>query len=203
MARTANGSKNDKGSDRRQQILAIAARLFARQGYNTTTVRDIADEAGILSGSLYHHFQSKEAITQEILRDFFDNLLEQYGIVESGGFSASEAYERLVRVSFETIGKHNAAVGLYQNEALFLRVMPGFEFVREQSRRIEEIWLNQIKRGQESGEFRDGLDAAVIYRFVRDGLWSTVRWYHPDSRHSPESLAETFLAFTRHGLLAN
>ena len=56
--------------DRRGELLAIAAGLFAEKGFKNTTVRDIADAAGILSGSLYHHFDSKESMVDEILRSF-------------------------------------------------------------------------------------------------------------------------------------
>ena len=45
---------------RREELLQIAGALFAQRGFKNTTVRDIADAAGILSGSLYHHFDSKE-----------------------------------------------------------------------------------------------------------------------------------------------
>ena len=55
--------------DRRQAILACAAELFATRGVAATTVRQIADEVGILSGSLYHHFESKEAIVDEIISE--------------------------------------------------------------------------------------------------------------------------------------
>ncbi len=52
--------------------------MFAEQGLRTTTVRDIADSAGILSGSLYHHFDSKESMVDEILRGFLDRLFARY-----------------------------------------------------------------------------------------------------------------------------
>ena len=55
-------------SSRRDELLATAGRMFAEQGLRSTTVRDIADAAGILSGSLYHHFDSKESMVDEILR---------------------------------------------------------------------------------------------------------------------------------------
>ena len=55
---------------RREELLAIAAGLFAERGFKNTTVRDIADAAGILSGSLYHHFDSKEAMVDELLDSF-------------------------------------------------------------------------------------------------------------------------------------
>ena len=55
---------------RRDELLAIAAELFAERGFTNTTVRDIADAAGILSGSLYHHFDSKESMVDELLDTF-------------------------------------------------------------------------------------------------------------------------------------
>ena len=65
-------------SARRSEIVAIAAELFAARGYADTTVREIADAAGILSGSLYHHFDSKESMVEALLRDFLDRIGPQY-----------------------------------------------------------------------------------------------------------------------------
>ena len=61
---SADGSAR---SERRARMVALAGELFAQKGYRATTVREIADAAGILSGSLYHHFDSKESIGDEIL----------------------------------------------------------------------------------------------------------------------------------------
>jgi len=61
-------------ADRHDQILAVAAGLFARKGVAAATVREIADEVGILSGSLYHHFGSKEAIIIELVRRYRGDL---------------------------------------------------------------------------------------------------------------------------------
>jgi len=59
---------------RRRELLDTAAEVFAEQGYNATTVRKIADHAGMLAGSLYYHFDSKESMLEEILRTFLDEL---------------------------------------------------------------------------------------------------------------------------------
>ena len=61
-------------SARRSEIVTIAAELFAAKGYASTTVREIADAAGILSGSLYHHFDSKESMIEALLRDFLERI---------------------------------------------------------------------------------------------------------------------------------
>jgi len=63
---------------RRDELLELAAMMFAERGLRATTVRDIADSAGILSGSLYHHFKSKEQMVEEVLRDFLDWLFSRY-----------------------------------------------------------------------------------------------------------------------------
>lgn len=200
-ARSRNGS--EQSSDRRNQILAIAARLFATGGYSATTVRDIADEAGILSGSLYHHFSSKEAIARELLRSFLDGLVSQYEEILDADLSVKDTLDRLVKVSFAVVTEQTDAVGLFQNEAPFLQTQPGFEFLREQSSRIEEIWRSQIAKGQAEGVFRDSLDTATLYRFIRDSLWMTVRWYKPGGRHTAQSLSTNLLDLLHNGILSH
>lgn len=202
MAQKATPERKKQGSDRRQQILAIAARLFGTQGYSLTTVRDIADEAGILSGSLYHHFESKEAIGREILLTFLDKLLAQYRAAVAEPGDPMQQLERLVRVSFQAINDDPDAVGLFQNESLFLRSELGFEFLEERANEVEAIWTEHLRQGQEVGTFRDSLDLPVLRRFMRDAIWSTVRWYHPGGRHTTDSLATEFLDLISHGILA-
>ena len=65
-------------NSRRDELLELAATMFAERGLRATTVRDIADSAGILSGSLYHHFSSKEEMVDEVLRNFMDWLFARY-----------------------------------------------------------------------------------------------------------------------------
>src|ERR671918_1916981 len=89
-------------SARREEILAIAAELFAEKGFATTTVREIADTAGILSGSLYHHFDSKESMVDEILRGFLDDLFGRYREIVASGLSSRDTLEALVLSSYES-----------------------------------------------------------------------------------------------------
>lgn len=203
MAVSTKSPRADQNSDRRDQILAIAARLIATRGYSATTVRDIADEAGILSGSLYHHFSSKEAILEEILRGFMDDLLARFEAIATEGGGPREILDKLIEHAFNTIEQHPAAVGLYQNESSFLATQSGFEFLGEESGRIEAIWLEQIREGQRLGVFRDSIDAATAYRFIRDAVWSTVGWYRPGGRHTAASLSANFLDLLHSGLLAD
>lgn len=201
MSTTIRGGRQEQSSERRDQILSIAAHLIARRGYSATTVRDIADEAGILSGSLYHHFSSKEAILQEILRSFMAGLLGRFEEIIAEGGSPRDILDKLITHAFATIESQPDAVGLYQNELSFLGRQPGFEFLTENSDRIEAIWLAQLEEGQRVGVFRDSIDAPIAYRFLRDAVWSTVGWYRPGRGHSAASLTDNFLDLLHKGLL--
>ncbi|NHF62145.1 TetR/AcrR family transcriptional regulator [Microcella pacifica] len=202
VAVTKNG-RSAPTSERRDELLAIAARLIATRGFSATTVRDVADEAGILSGSLYHHFSSKEAILAELLKRFMTTLLDRFEKIAAETDSPREALDLLVDQAFRTIESEPDAVGIYQNESSFLATQQGFEFVSEHSARIEQIWMTAIRDGQASGDFRASVDPAITYRFIRDSVWATGRWFRPGGRHTAESLSAHYLDFLHQGLLAD
>ncbi|RVU28087.1 TetR/AcrR family transcriptional regulator [Streptomyces antnestii] len=190
----------NSGSHRRGELLGIAAELFATRGYAETTVRDIADEAGILSGSLYHHFSSKEEMLDEILRDFLGPLLERFIAIEKEGENPEQILDELIRHSFAAIDASPVAVALYQNESTMLNRQSGFEYVAEIGKKIEKIWLQVLKAGQKSGVFRSDVDVNLSYRFIRDAIWSTVRWYRPRGKYKHEAVAVQFLTVLHGGL---
>ena len=185
---------------RRDELLAIAAGLFAERGLRATTVRDIADAAGILSGSLYHHFSSKEAIADEILRGFLDSLFGEYHRIVGAGLGPRETLEGLVRVSFEAIHRHRDEVAIYQDELKHLRGNPRFDYLRERNTEFREMWTDVLTRGMESGEFRPDLDIRLTYRFLRDTVWVAVRWYRPEDSNDHAAIADQYLHIVLDGL---
>lgn len=201
-AKTTRGTTNGSRSSRRAQLLAIAAQLFATRGYTQTTVRDIADEAGILSGSLYHHFDSKEAMLSEILRGFLEGLHEGFVEVVARQESPQETFDGLVRSSFKAIHEQPHAVALYQNEYPLMANLPGFEFVTRTSRAIEALWMDVLTAGSRNGDFRPRLEMSIVYRLIRDAVWSSVKWYSPRGKLRHEKLADQCLALFHDGLIA-
>ncbi|MFJ8660416.1 TetR/AcrR family transcriptional regulator [Streptomyces sp. NPDC093795] len=195
-------ARGNAASGRRAELLRIAAGQFASHGFAATTVRDIADEAGILSGSLYHHFRSKEEMLDEILRDFLGSLFERFQEIEKEGEGPREVLDGLIQHSFTTIHERPEAVALYQNESGSLSGLPGFEYVDEFSKKIERIWLGALTAGQKSGVFPDDIDVKLNYLFIRDTVWSAVRWYRPGGKYRPETLAAQYLRVLHTGLLA-
>src|SRR4249920_1642758 len=118
---------------RRAELLDIAAKLFAERGFKNTTVRDIADAAGILSGSLYHHFDSKEAMVDELLDSFQTALWEQYDAIESSDRTPKQKLEAVVRVAFDAIDQHHSEVAIFQTDAAYLATFDRFAYLHERN----------------------------------------------------------------------
>jgi AcrR family transcriptional regulator len=179
-----------ESADRRELILAEAAKLFARKGVSATTVREIGDAAGILSGSLYHHFESKEAIVDEILATWLDELLERYHQVTAEQDNPKTCLAELIRISFHAIDEHPNTCEIYQNDFNYLTALPRFAYLQKKGQEFQKAWVDVIIEGVDRGQFRDDVDPRVFYRFARDAVWPTVRWYKPGGKYRIEELAE-------------
>ena len=166
-------------ASRRDELLAIAARLFAEKGFKNTTVRDIADAAGILSGSLYHHFDSKESMVDEILPTFQEELFAQYDEILASDDDARTKLERAVRVSFEAIDQHRHEVAIFQNEADYLRTFERFGYLADRNAAVAPGLADAAAEGVDTGVLRDDLDLELTYRFIRDTVWVAVSLVPP------------------------
>ncbi|MFF4758381.1 TetR/AcrR family transcriptional regulator [Streptomyces sp. NPDC001292] len=186
--------------ERREELLATAAEVFAALGYNATTVRKIADAAGMLAGSLYYHFDSKESMLDEILSTFLDELWARYEGVLAAGLGPRETIEALVTESFREIDRHRAAVAIYQKESKHLRTQPRFGYLADSQVRFEKAWLGTLERGVAAKVFRADLDIRLTYRFVRDTVWVAASWYRPGGQHSPEEIARQYLSMVLEGV---
>jgi len=189
-------------NERRAELLAIAAGLFAERGLRATTVRDIADAAGILSGSLYHHFVSKESMVDEILRGFLDALFDRYRAIVAEDLGPRGTLEAVVVASFEAIDEHNAAVAIYQAEARRLADQPRFGYISERLTEFRRLWHDVLDAGIADGSFRPNLDVELSYRFLRDTVWVGVGWYRPGGKLTIDAIARQYLAIVLDGIAA-
>ncbi|ABK75778.1 MULTISPECIES: TetR family transcriptional regulator KstR2 [Mycolicibacterium] len=187
-------------ASRRDELLQLAATMFADRGLKATTVRDIADSAGILSGSLYHHFKSKEQMVEEVLRDFLDWLFGRYQQILDTATSPLEKLTGLFMASFEAIEHRHAQVVIYQDEAKRLSDLPQFDFVETRNKEQRKMWVDILQEGVADGSFRPDLDVDLVYRFIRDTTWVSVRWYKPGGPLSAEQVGQQYLAIVLGGI---
>ncbi|GGP11323.1 TetR/AcrR family transcriptional regulator [Nonomuraea glycinis] len=199
-AKRQRATSSGAASERRDHLVKLAAELFARKGFQATTVREIAEEAGILSGSLYHHFDSKETIVDEVLSTFLDDLIARYRAALETGGDPRTVLSEMVRIGFGTLEPHRAAITVMQNDWNYLQQFERFNYLVKAEEEVEQMWVAQIKAGQGVGLFRPDVDAKLTYRMIRDTIWVAVRWFRPGGRLNTTGLAEHYITVLFDGL---
>lgn len=188
------------GTGRRGELLTLACGLFAEKGFQATTVRDIAEAAGILSGSLYHHFDSKETMVDEIIRSFQDELFAEYDAIMATNSGPREKLAAIIVTSFESIHNHRDAVAIYQHESKYLQQFDRFSYLIERNKQYRDIVMSLLAEGVSAGVFRADLDVEITYRFIRDSVWVAVGWYHPERGLTANEIAERYLGIVLEGI---
>jgi AcrR family transcriptional regulator len=190
-------------SDRRVEIMNVAMEIFAERGVKATTVREIGNQAGILSGSLYHHFGSKLDIVDAILSEFCESILEQYKRIATSDATAVERLRLLARYAYSLVQDQPHALTMFYNEGRQLvATEPRFSYLAEFDQKIERHWTGLIKAGVAEGELRADVDPKLVYRIVRDSIGGTVHWFRPSRSRTIEDAADDFIDLLLRGLLA-
>ncbi|WP_221456205.1 TetR/AcrR family transcriptional regulator [Saccharothrix tamanrassetensis] len=186
---------------RREIILQHAATLFATKGIVATTVREIADAVGILSGSLYHHFKSKDEMVLAILTGYLDDLKARYEEITAATSDPRSRLAELIRGSLAVIEAHPHAAEIYQNSGAYLASLEGGNHIEGTADAIRKTWIEVLDEGVASGDFRSDIPPRVLYRLLRDALWLSVRWFKPTADYSGKHFADDFVSTFLDGLL--
>jgi TetR/AcrR family fatty acid metabolism transcriptional regulator len=189
--------------EKRKQILDAAVRVFARGGYHGSRVGDIAEEAGIAHGLLYHYFDSKEEVLHAIFRENWGELLVRFREVEAADEPAAEKLEGIAKILLRT----------WRNDPDLVTVM-----VREVARtpRLQEqvdevgeafaIVQRVVEQGQEEGAFRPDLDPRLVSWIVYGGLEEVLTGWVlgrlPDGEDEVALAERTAIALALRGLSA-
>ena len=145
--------------DKRQQLLEAAVRVFAREGYHTSRVGDIAEEAGVAHGLLYHYFPSKEEVLATIFRENWRQLLERFHQVESSAEPAQEQLRGVAKILLRTWRNDPDLVRVMVREVARSQHLQGqLDEIREAFATIQRI----VERGQARGELRSDLDPRLV-----------------------------------------
>ncbi len=198
---SATGEASSRAVDRQAQLLEIAGRLFAQQGYKGTSLRDIAEEAQITKAALFYHFPNKEAMYDRIVLHGLERLLDSV--------MTATAQERTA------IGKVRAfmlttADYYTRDRDAWVTGSNAFHTTEESDARVKGLVLrdqyekhlrNCIQQGIASGEFRD-VDAAMAGRLLLSSINSMSRWHKVGGPLSARDVVEQFLDIVLSGLKA-
>lgn len=183
--------KLNKNSKRRKELVAIAAQLFCNQGYETTTVRMLADAMGIKSGSLFHHFNDKQEILYAVIES---GMLHAMEIAQKKLLTAQTPRERLyglARAHLSTLLEDRDAhvVALYEWRSLTQASRNLLVKLRDA---YEESWREVIAECHAAGLIVG--DKSLQRHLALGALNWTVQWYKPEGLLNPDALAEEVVA---------
>ena len=200
QARAPKREESARRQQRRASILEVSAKLFATRGFVGTTVRDIADEAGLLSGSLYYYFDSKEDIADELLTRLLDVLWARYEEVVQSSAAPRAKLEAIVRVSLEGIHEFPHEVALFQKEGPYLATLDRFQYIADRNDQFQKMLTAVLEVGVRQHEFRSDIHVDVVFRFIRDSMWPIVGWYRPGGPLSIDEVCSDYLTVLLGGI---
>lgn len=176
----------------RGRLLREAARLFRDKGYERTTVRDLAAAVGIQSGSLFHHFRTKEEILKAVMVETIRlNTALMQSAVDAAG-SHRDKLQALIRAELESInGQTGEAMAVLVFEWRSLSE-DSQAYVLELRDIYEQLWLDVLEALRGEGVL--AADPFVVRRMLTGALSWTVTWYRPDGGLTLDDLTEQVVA---------
>jgi AcrR family transcriptional regulator len=186
---------------RDQEVLDAAAKVFYERGFADASVQDVADELGILKGSLYHYIETKEDLLFRLLEELHDEvqaITEEVAAAE--GLEPLERLELYVRKQVLFNLENLPRVAVYYND--YERLSPDRRAQIVSRRRLHERYVTEvIEEAQRSGEANPELDARLLSNFIHGAFIWTYRWYHPGGKVSREKVADTCAEFALRGVV--
>ncbi|WP_017905591.1 TetR/AcrR family transcriptional regulator [Pseudomonas asplenii] len=176
----------------RGKLLQTAAHLFRNKGYERTTVRDLASAIGIQSGSIFHHFKSKDEILRAVMEE---TILYNTALMRASLAEASTVRERvlaLIRCELQSImgGTGEAmAVLVYEWRSLSPPAQAKVLALRDL---YEQIWLQVLGEARDAGYIKG--DVFIVRRFLTGALSWTTTWFRPQGSLTLDQLADEALA---------
>ena len=167
--------------DKPRQILDAAVRVFAAQGYEASRVGDIAREAGVAYGLVYHYYGSKDAVLEAVFREAWGRLLAAVALAEETGEDASEQLSLVVKIVLRAWRDDPDLVRLLVREITRNpHIQDELDEIGQAFASLERI----VQRGQEEGTFRAEVDAKLaawmLYGALEEVLTGWVLGQLPD-----------------------
>jgi AcrR family transcriptional regulator len=159
------------GSERRDEILAIAGRLFADHGYHGASIRLIAEAADLQSATLYSHFENKAAMFRELIDRYFDELLPTLDDAARGDTPAADRLASMTRASIQIGRRHREAFIALSNDWRHIRSAPELAGIVARRDRALASWTSVMHDAVDEGamqadDVRHGSALWIVYAAI-------------------------------------
>jgi len=173
--------------EKRRQILDAAVRVFARTGYHDSRVGDIAKDAGVAYGLVYHYFESKDAVLEAVFREAWGRLLAAINEVERSQQPAPEQLRLVTKIVLRTWRDDPDLVRLLVREITRSpHLQREIDEIAEAFAALERI----VAHGQREGTIRATLDARLAAWMLYGALEEILTgWVLGQLRDTPDDVA--------------
>lgn len=188
-------SKNNseiESKNKREEILDAAAKLFRRKGYNGTSIRDITSAVGILRGSIYSHFESKEQIFLTILHRGIDSLLNGALNVVNKQLSPREKLRGVIENHLRHIMENNNSLVIFMQERQNIPSEEIQSYLKKRDQ-YELILRNILEEGIKKNEFPELDVRYTVFAILGMCNW-VIHWFNPAGADSSEEISK-YMAF--------
>lgn len=185
-------SQRARYEQRREEVVDRAARVFAGEGYDQTSVPDLAEALGVGTGSLYHYFRSKEELLIAICDQLMDPLLDAVEELLAEAGEPEGRLRSLVRLWVGHVTEHRDHLLVFQQERHVIDHGSQWRKVREDRKRFERVLDGTIGRVVDSGEATD-VDRRLLLAGLLGMVNHTVQWYRPRGRLTPTEIADGYV----------
>jgi AcrR family transcriptional regulator len=188
------------GEEKRRQLLDAAVRVFARKGFHASRVGDIAEEAGVAHGLLYHYFKSKDEVLEAVFHDNWSLLLARIASVEETDERAADQLRHITAIVLRTWLHLPDVVRVVIRE--FGRSPELSERIGDLAQPINSI-ARVIERGIERGEFKKvdpRVAATVVYGSIDELLTAWVLDRLPSGEEDVAAAEQTLVEVSLRGL---
>jgi TetR/AcrR family fatty acid metabolism transcriptional regulator len=190
-------------ADRRQELLDAAVRVFARKGFRSARVGDIAEEAGVAHGLLYHYFRSKDEVLETIFRDTWQRLVVETERIEASGATLPEQLRRFARIYLGSWLATPEVIGVLVRE---IARSPQVGETVDEIGGVFRALARMIEAARERGEVRADCDATLaawaVYGALEEILTGWVLGQLPGEEEDVERAIATVVGVASAGLAA-
>jgi AcrR family transcriptional regulator len=177
---------------RRRDAIEDAARIFARRGYDQTSMQQLAEGLGIAAGSLYHYFGGKEHLLIAICDELMDPLLAEAQALELAELASGEHLRALVRLWVAHVVEHRDHMLVFQQERHVIESGAQWKGVRTDRKRFERLVEDVLARLEADGRARYD-DRRLAISALLGMVNHTAQWYRPNGRLTPEAIADGYV----------
>ena len=198
-------SANPRKSDlTRQRILQAAARVFREHGYSGTRLTDIAQAAEMKAGSLYYHFDSREALVEEVVQEGVRRTKDAVHD-RLASLPADATFLQKLEAMIETHLTFVLLQGDIASASIQLIWQIPLE-IRERTLAVQRaygaLWRQVLEAARDAGEIRSDVNLSAIRMSILGALNWAADWYHPTGA-SPKQIARDIVVMVLHGLAAS